>query len=167
MDVATLLVSCPDRKGIVASLAQVLYGHGANIVDSDQHTDPIAGMFFQRIRFDLSTLSHRPRALEARAAPRWASEFGMDWRLSSSRAAAQRVAIFCSKQEHCLYDLLIRHRAGELPCEIAMVISNHPDARADRAALRRAVPPPAGDAGDQARAGGGGRSSCSTAPASS
>jgi len=62
--VATLLVACPDRKGIVASLAQVLYGHGANILDSDQHSDAGAGMFFQRIRFDLSTLNTDKVALE-------------------------------------------------------------------------------------------------------
>ena len=52
--IGTSLVSCPDRRGIVASLAQLLYGHGANILDADQHTDPVAGQFFQRIRFDLS-----------------------------------------------------------------------------------------------------------------
>ena len=52
--IGTLLVSCPDRRGIVAFLAQVLYGHGANILDADQDTDPVAEQFFQRIRFDVS-----------------------------------------------------------------------------------------------------------------
>jgi formyltetrahydrofolate deformylase len=125
MELATLLVSCPDRKGIVASLAQLLYGHGANIVDSSQHTDEIAGMFFQRIRFDLGTLTTDRETLEAEIRET-AGDFGMSWRLAYT-AKRHRVAVFCSKQEHCLYDLLIRHRAGELPCTIAMVVSNHAD----------------------------------------
>ncbi|MDB4956861.1 MAG: Formyltetrahydrofolate deformylase [Myxococcales bacterium] len=125
MEIATLLVSCPDRKGIVASLAQLLYGHGANIVHSSQHTDELAGMFFQRIRFDLGTLTTDRETLEAEIRET-AADFAMQWRLAYA-ARRHRVAIFCSKQEHCLYDLLIRHRAGELPCTIAMVVSNHSD----------------------------------------
>lgn len=123
---ATLLVACPDRKGIVASLAQVLYGHGANILDSDQHTDGDVGMFFQRLRFDLSTLNTDRVALE-QGIREVAERFSMQYRLEYS-SRRRRVAIFASKQEHCLYDLLVRHRAGELACEIAMVVSNHPDA---------------------------------------
>jgi formyltetrahydrofolate deformylase len=122
---ATLLVSCPDRRGIVASLAQVLYGHGANILDSDQHTDVTAGMFFQRIRFDLQGLTTDRVTLEA-GISEVAQRFGMHYRLAYG-GRAPRVAILCSKQEHCLYDLLLRYRAGELACEVAMVISNHPD----------------------------------------
>ena len=124
-DIATLLVSCPDRKGIVASLAQTLYGHGANILDADQHTDAIAQMFFQRIRFDLSSLTTDRVSLEA-GIREVAARFGMAWRLSYA-ARVKRVAIFVSKYDHCLYDLLQRHRAGELACEMAAVISNHPD----------------------------------------
>jgi formyltetrahydrofolate deformylase len=124
-DVATLLVACPDRKGLVASLAQVLYGHGANILDSDQHSDPIASMFFQRLRFDLSSLTTDRVSLE-NGIREVGERFGMDWKLSYGERV-RRIAIFASKQEHCLYDLLLRHRAGELACEIAMVISNHPD----------------------------------------
>jgi formyltetrahydrofolate deformylase len=126
--VATLLVACPDRKGIVASLAQVLYGHGANILDSDQHTDPVASLFFQRIRFDLSSLTTDKVALE-HGIKEVGERFGMDWRLAYGHQK-RRIAIFASKQEHCLYDLLIRYRAGELACEVAMVISNHADAEA-------------------------------------
>jgi formyltetrahydrofolate deformylase len=119
-------VSCPDRKGIVASLAQVLYGHGANILDSDQHSDPVAAMFFQRIRFDLSTLTTDRITLEA-GIREVADRFAMDWRLSYG-TRVRRVALFVSKLEHCLYDLLVRHRAGELACEVSMIISNHTDA---------------------------------------
>jgi formyltetrahydrofolate deformylase len=123
---ATLLVACPDRKGIVASLAQVLYGHGANILDSDQHTDPVAGLFFQRIRFDLTALNTDRVSLE-HAIREVATRFGMEWRLAYVHEV-RRVAVLASKQEHCLYDLLIRHRAGELACEMAMVVSNHAEA---------------------------------------
>ena len=121
--VGTLLVSCPDRKGIVASLAQVLYGHGANILDADQHTDPLAGMFFQRIRFDLSTMTTDRVALE-HGIGEVASRFGMTYRLAYGDRR-QRVAIFVSKVDHCLYDLLLRHRAGELACDVAVIVSNH------------------------------------------
>ncbi|CAN5901221.1 formyltetrahydrofolate deformylase [soil metagenome] len=124
--VATLLVACQDRKGLVASLAQVLYGHGANILDSDQHSDPVAGMFFQRLRFDLSSLTTDRVSLE-QGLREVGDRMQMDWKLSYGNRT-RRVAILVSKQEHCLYDLLIRHRAGELACEIGLVISNHPDA---------------------------------------
>jgi len=123
--VGTLLVSCPDRKGIVASLAQVLYGHGANIVDADQHTDALAGMFFQRIRFDLSSLTTDRVSLET-GIREVAERFGMSWRLAYA-SHVKRVALFVSRYDHCLYDLLLRHRAGELACEMALVVSNHPD----------------------------------------
>jgi len=122
-EVGTLLVACPDRKGIVASLAQVLYGHGANILDSDQHTDPVAAMFFQRIRFDLASLTTDRVSLEA-GIREVAGRFAMEYRIEYGNRR-KRVAVFASKQEHCLYDLLIRYRAGELDCQIAMVISNH------------------------------------------
>jgi formyltetrahydrofolate deformylase len=134
--IATLLVACPDRKGIVASLAQVLYGHGANILDADQHTDPVAGMFFQRIRFDLATLTTDRVSLEA-GVREVGERMAMDWRISYA-ANVRRVAIFVSKLDHCLYDLLLRHRAGELACEIAMVVSNWPDA--ERIAQHFGVP---------------------------
>jgi formyltetrahydrofolate deformylase len=125
-NLATLLVVCPDRKGIVAFLAQVLYGHGANILDSDQHTDPVAGMFFQRIRFDATSLTTDRLTLEHRLRD-VGEEFQMTWRISYG-SQIRRIALVASRQDHCLYDLLIRHRTGELPCEIAMVISNHPEA---------------------------------------
>ncbi len=120
---ATLLVSCPDRKGIVAALAQILYGHGANILDADQHTDSEAGQFFQRIRFDLSEV-HTDRVSIESAVREAAERFDMSWRLSYAHER-KRVAIFVSKGEHCLYDLLLRHRSGELACDISLVISNH------------------------------------------
>ena len=124
-NLATLLVSCPDRRGIVAALAQVLYGHGANILDSDQHTDAEAGLFFQRLRFDLAELMTDRVALE-RSIAELAERFQMQYRLLYA-ARRKRLAIYVSKYDHCLYDLLLRQRAGELSGDIAAVISNHPD----------------------------------------
>jgi formyltetrahydrofolate deformylase len=124
---AVLLVSCPDRRGIVAALAQVLHGHGANILDADQHTDPVAGQFFQRIRFDLSELFTDRVSLE-RGIGEVAERFAMRFQLAYA-TATKRVALFVSRYEHCLVDLLWRHRAGELRCEIALIVSNHPDLR--------------------------------------
>jgi formyltetrahydrofolate deformylase len=122
---ATLLVSCPDRRGIVASLAQVLYGHGANILDSDQHTDAVAGLFFQRLRFDLAELMTDKVALE-RSLGELAERFQMQYRLLY-QARRKKIAVFVSKYDHCLYDLLLRQRAGELSGDVVAVISNHPD----------------------------------------
>jgi formyltetrahydrofolate deformylase len=126
-DTAVLLVSCPDRRGLVAALAQVLHGHGANILDADQHTDAVAGQFFQRIRFDLEGMLTDRVSLE-RGIREVAERFSMRWRLAYA-APKKRMAIFVSRYEHCLVDLLWRHRAGELPCEIALIVSNHPDLR--------------------------------------
>ncbi|MFO7180435.1 MAG: formyltetrahydrofolate deformylase [Pseudomonadota bacterium] len=124
-ELATLLVSCRDRRGIVAALAQVLFGHGANILDADQHTDPVAQQFFQRIRVDLSELLTDRGTLE-RAIAEVAQRFGMTYRLIYAERT-KRVALFVSKYEHCLYDLLLRHRGGEIACEIPIIVSNHPD----------------------------------------
>ncbi|HEY0465376.1 MAG TPA: formyltransferase family protein, partial [Polyangiaceae bacterium] len=122
---ATLLVSCPDLRGIVAALAQVLYGHGANIFDSDQHTDPLAAQFFQRLHFDLTDLQTDRGTLE-RAIAEVAERFGMRYELRY-RMRQKRVALFVSRYDHCLYDLLLRHRGGELRCELPLIVSNHPD----------------------------------------
>jgi formyltetrahydrofolate deformylase len=124
-DTATLLVCCPDRKGLVAALAQVLYGHGANILDADQHTDPVAGQFFQRIKFDMSELHTDRRSLET-AISEVAQRFSMNWRLCD-QMRRYRTAIFVSKYDHCLYDLLLRQRSGELATDIPLIISNHSD----------------------------------------
>lgn len=121
----TLLVSCPDRRGLVAALAQVLAGHGANILDANQHTDPVAKQFFQRIRFDASELLTDKGTLE-RAIQEVSTRFSMRLRFVWNDKP-KRVAILVSKYEHCLVDLMLRHRSGELQCEIAVVISNHPD----------------------------------------
>lgn len=122
---ATLLISCADRRGIVAALAQLLSGHGGNILDSDQHTDRVLGQFFQRIVFDTAELTTDRGTLE-RAIQEVAARFGMRYRLCFAEPEApKRMAIFVSEYDHCLYDLLLRHRSGELGCEIRAIISNH------------------------------------------
>src|SRR5689334_14772011 len=102
-DVATLLVSCADRHGLVAALAQVLTGHGANILEADQHRSEQAGQFFQRIRFDLTELLTDRGTLE-RALDEVARRFGMDLRLYYD-SVQMRVAILVSQYDHCLFDL--------------------------------------------------------------
>ncbi|HEX5061493.1 MAG TPA: formyltetrahydrofolate deformylase [Kofleriaceae bacterium] len=125
-EMGTLLVGGPDRRGIHASLAQLLHDHGVHIVHSAQHLDTGGGLFFERVRFDLSEMTSDRATLEAEIRS-VCHNFGMDYRLYGDRK--KRVAILVSKQEHCLYDLLVRHRAGDLPpCEIAMIISNHDNA---------------------------------------
>jgi formyltetrahydrofolate deformylase len=124
-ETATLLVCCPDRRGIVAALAQLLYGHGANILEADQHTDGAAGIFFQRIHFDLRELHTDRRTLEG-AVAEVAGRMNMTWRIAYADRV-KRVAIFTSRTSHCLYDLLLRHQEGELRCEIPLLVSNHPD----------------------------------------
>ncbi len=124
-ETATLLVSCPDRRGLVAALAQLLYDHGANILAADQYTDPSVEQFFQRICFDLAEMHTDAVALE-NAVQEVAERLEMSWRIHYSRHI-KKVAIFVSRIDHCLYDLLWRHRARELRCEIPVIMSNHPD----------------------------------------
>lgn len=122
---ATLLVGCRDQQGVVAALAQCLESHGVRVQNADQHADRNAKLFFQRLRFDLSTLATDRSSLEA-GVREICERLGMEYRLYGDRR--RRTAILVSKQDHCLYDLLVRHRTGELNCEIAAIISNHPDA---------------------------------------
>ena len=122
---ATLLLCCRDRKGLVAALAKLLYEHGANILDAQQHTDPAEQMLFQRIHFDTAELDIPRDQLEALLEIE-CGRYQMRWRISYSDRR-KRVAIFVSKFEHCLYDLLLRHRLGELVCDIPLIVSNHPD----------------------------------------
>ena len=125
-DTAILLINCPDRKGLVARVSGMLYEHGANIIHAEQHQDHEAGLFFMRVEWALEGFSVED--FRARFTP-VALELRMDWRLELSRDVT-RVAIFVSQYLHCYADLLYRHRAGELACEIPLIISNHPGARA-------------------------------------
>jgi formyltetrahydrofolate deformylase len=100
-----------------------LYGHGINILEASQHSDLSSGQFFQRIRIDLREM-HTDRVGLERAIAEVAQRFSMHWRIAYADRV-QRVAIMVSKYDHCLHDLLWRKRAGELRCEVPLIISNH------------------------------------------
>ena len=126
-NVGRLLVSSEDGPGIVATVTAFLYERGANIVQSDQtSTDPIGGRFFQRIEFRLPDLVDLVPVLEQEFADEVVGRFGMWFRFRAA-AVPTRVALFVSKLDHCLLDLLWRWRGGELPIEVVQVVSNHPD----------------------------------------
>ena len=124
---AILLIDCPDRKGIVAAVADFLYRHDANILHADQHQDAERDLFLMRVEWDLSAFTLDAPEFTRKFAP-LAERFGMRWRLELS-SLPHRVAIFVSKYDHCLTDLLFRHQGGELQCEIPLIVSNHPDAQ--------------------------------------
>ena len=124
---ARLLISCPDRPGIVASVSSFLFRHGANIVTSDQHsTDPEGGRFFMRMEFSTAGMDLDRDELADAFRLDVADRFDMSWRISHADQR-KRVAVLVSRYEHCLLDLLWRDRRGELDAEIALVASNHPD----------------------------------------
>jgi formyltetrahydrofolate deformylase len=125
---ARLLISCPDRHGIVAAVSGFLAERDANIVSSAQYsTDPEGGAFFMRMAFAIGGIDDDfAKAFGEQVA----EPFAMDWRLDDA-ARVKRVAILVSREDHCLLDLLWRWRRGELQCDIPLVISNHPDSAAD------------------------------------
>jgi formyltetrahydrofolate deformylase len=123
----TLLIDCPDRKGIVAAVGEFLYRHDANILHADQHQDAERGLFLMRVEWDLAGFDLDLDDWAGQFAP-IAERFQMRWRLERSDRV-QRIALFVSKYDHCLVDLLYRHQSGELACDIALVVSNHPDAK--------------------------------------
>jgi len=124
---AIVLIDCPDRRGIVAVVSDFLFRHNANILHADQHQDADLGLFLTRIEWDLSGFDLNPEGFARKFAP-IARRFEMHWRLEFSEVRP-RLAIFVSRYDHCLADLLYRRESGELHCEIPLVISNHPDAQ--------------------------------------
>jgi formyltetrahydrofolate deformylase len=124
-DTAVLLIDCPDRKGLVARVSGLLYEQGANILHADQHQDHELGLFFMRVEWALES-PPLGRGLEPfrRAFAPLANELEMRWQLRSTQQKP-RVALFCSQYLHCIADLLYRSSAGELACEIVVIISNH------------------------------------------
>jgi formyltetrahydrofolate deformylase len=121
--VGIIKIFCPDRRGLVAAVTSFLAEHGANILDSNQHTDTQAGEFFMRLSFDLAGMSLNRSEIGLAFAP-IAQKFEMHWQLRFSDQV-QNVAILVSQQDHCLYDLLLRHRAGEFQANIKLIVSNH------------------------------------------
>lgn len=126
-----LIVHGPDRPGIIAAVTAVLAGHGANIVELDQHSDhTVGGAFFLRTVFHVEDYPAVRPGIEADLERVLRGEFDLEWRLTDL-ARPKRVAIFASRSDHCLLDLLWRQRRGELPMTVAMVISNHTDLAED------------------------------------
>ncbi len=122
---ATLLVSCPDRPGLVARLANFIYSNGGNIIHADQHTDFTKGLFLTRIEWQLEGFN-LPRDVIAPAWSAIAKPLEADWKLHFSDTIP-KIAIWVTKQDHCLLDLLWRWQAKELPAEISLIMSNHAD----------------------------------------
>ena len=122
---AVLLISCPDRKGLVATVSDFIYRHGGNILHTDEHTDADSAWFLMRVEFDPSGFDIPLTDLPQLFAP-IAQKFDMEWRLAQP-GERKKMVILVSKYDHCLVDLLYRHKVGELNCDIPLIISNHAD----------------------------------------
>ncbi|GAE25790.1 formyltetrahydrofolate deformylase [Halalkalibacter wakoensis JCM 9140] len=121
-----LLISCQDQPGIVSSVSTFLHQYKANIVQSDQYsTDPSGGLFFMRVEFEMLEQNFEIDMLRT-AFSDVAQSFQMDWRMEL-KSRKKRMAIFVSKEDHCLLELLWKWRSGEIDVDIPLVISNHPD----------------------------------------
>src|SRR3954467_9856658 len=117
-----LTLSCPDRTGIVARVATLLFERGANILDAQQYDDEETGRFFMRVVFNLEAEALAPLRT---AFGELAASLAMDWSLRDEQQR-RRVMILASQTDHCLADLIWRWRQGELAMDIAGVVSNHP-----------------------------------------
>lgn len=120
---ATILFSCPDQQGLVAKLANFIYANGGNIIHADQHTDLAAGLFLTRLEWQLTGFN-LPREVIGPAFGAIAQPLNATWQLHFSDTVP-RIALWVTKQEHCLLDLLWRHQSGEFAAEIPLILSNH------------------------------------------
>ena len=127
MDKAILLISSPDKKGIIAKISNFIYDNNGNIEHSDQHIDSQTNTFFMRVEWSLEGFGISRGDILASLKP-LIDDFNMECSLYFS-FVIPRLAIFVSKQLHCLYDLLLRYQSGQFKCEIPLIISNHPEAK--------------------------------------
>ena len=129
---AILLISCPDQTGIVAAVSGFITENRGNIVHLDQHVDSADAAFFMRVEWEVDSFAIGREQIEERIRP-LADQFGMNWSLHFSDVRS-RVALFVTKENHCLYDLLSRHESGELSMDVPLIISNRTDLKevADR-----------------------------------
>lgn len=122
-DTATLLIHCPDQPGLVHAVTGFILDHGGNILDLEQHIDHAHDVFFMRVEWSLEKFSLAKSEIATRLKP-LAKSRRMWWRLRFS-SERRKLALFVSKESHCLYDILSRHEAGELPADIPLIVSNH------------------------------------------
>ena len=121
--IATLILSCPNQKGLVARISQFVFQHGGDIINLDEHVDNEVGMFFIRVEWDLKEFNINEKIFEDEFKI-LADEIKAQWEVKYSRNKS-RIAIFVSKYDHCLQEILWRHSYNELDAEIVMIISNH------------------------------------------
>jgi formyltetrahydrofolate deformylase len=124
---AVLLVQCPDRKGLDATIAEFIFRYDGNILHFEQHQAGEDRYYLARVEWDLTGFRLDMKDFDAAFGP-IAHKFGMNWCIALGDHRP-RVAIFVSKYDHCLVDLLYRQRSGELACDFPLIISNHPDAK--------------------------------------
>ncbi len=122
---AVLLISCPDRRGIVATISDFVFRHNGNILHADEHADEESNLFLMRVEFDPAEFDIDLADFSRHFTP-IADKFEMQWRLARSNHRMKMV-ILVSRYDHCLVDLLYRHKSGELACDIPLIISNHAD----------------------------------------
>ncbi len=127
METATILLTCPDKKGIVAGVTDFLYKNNGNILHADQHIDSVNNhqTLFMRVEFDLADFAIEKECLKAQF-DEIGRKFSMHYSIKFS-SEIQNIAIFAGKEEHCLFDILLKQKAKELRCNIPLIISNHPD----------------------------------------
>ncbi|MCF6283640.1 MAG: formyltetrahydrofolate deformylase [Candidatus Hydrogenedentes bacterium] len=122
---ASLLLHCPDVKGIVYEVSRFLFERGGNIIDAQQHREEMDNRFFMRVHFDASDMDAPQKSLRGEL-DTLSAQFDMKCRLQFSDERP-KIAVMVSRYDHCLYDLLLRHRYGELHGDVGVIISNHPD----------------------------------------
>jgi len=122
-----LIISCPDQTGIVAKVATFIATQGGTILEANHHTDSSNQWFFMRHEILASSLNNDLEKFKTQFAP-IAKEFNMKWSVTDT-AHPKKIALFASKESHCLADLLYRWHEKDLPGEVACVIANHNDLR--------------------------------------
>lgn len=122
---AILLLSCPDQRGLVSRISHFIYERGGNILDLDEHVDPEDHLFFIRVSWDMENFTIPSDHLSEAFLP-LAKEFKADWDIRFDQKVPE-IAIFVSKYDHCLQDILWRHQIGEFRMNIPLIVSNHPD----------------------------------------
>jgi formyltetrahydrofolate deformylase len=122
---AILLLSCPDQRGLVSRISHFIYERGGNILDLDEHVDAADHLFFIRVAWDMQNFSIAPDQVQEAFLP-LAKEFKAQWDIRFDKNKP-RIALFVSKYDHCLQEILWRHRIGEFDMDIPLIVSNHPD----------------------------------------